>query len=148
VKHFLPHYCEVKETVFQSKNLHFDAFCLFLEPPNQVAQRQLVLIAKVLQSLANMANTKKEQFMDNMSDFLEKNIPKMKQFYDNLLVHFTSEKNKSYDYQYERMIVFVFFFLDAEFGYQNKSKSSNEFVCSSSCERKCPCRIAHSHLSK
>jgi hypothetical protein len=83
---------------------------LVIEPPNQVAQRQLVLIAKVLQSLANMANTKKEQFMDNMSDFLEKNIPKMKQFYDILLVRF-SQMRKSKDCQYKNVIVFAFFLL-------------------------------------
>jgi len=60
-------------------------FGLMKQPPNQVAQRQLVLIAKVLQSLANMATSKKEQFMENMADFMERNIPKMKQFYDSLL---------------------------------------------------------------
>jgi hypothetical protein len=58
---------------------------LLKEPPNAIAQRQLVLIAKVLQNLANLANTKKEAFMESMLDFIDRNKPKMIQYYKSLL---------------------------------------------------------------
>ena len=55
-------------------------------PPNQRCQRQLVLIAKVLQHVANMATVTKESFMLELTDFVNKNIPKVKGFYGELLV--------------------------------------------------------------
>jgi hypothetical protein len=55
-------------------------------PPNTVAQRQLVLIGKVLQNLANMTTLgAKEQFMTNFEDFMHRNVPKMRQLYTALL---------------------------------------------------------------
>jgi phosphoglycerate-specific signal transduction histidine kinase len=55
-------------------------------PPNQVAQRQLVLIAKVLQNLANMSTgVGKEEFMHNFDDFMNRNVPKIKVLYKSLL---------------------------------------------------------------
>jgi len=61
------------------------SFGLLKEPPNQIAQRQLLLIAKVLQNLANMTLSKKEPYMSNLEDFIKRNIPKIRQFYANLL---------------------------------------------------------------
>eukprot|EP00029_Vermamoeba_vermiformis_P012681 TRINITY_DN757_c0_g1_i3.p1 TRINITY_DN757_c0_g1~~TRINITY_DN757_c0_g1_i3.p1 ORF type:complete len:1533 (-),score=248.89 TRINITY_DN757_c0_g1_i3:102-4700(-) len=59
---------------------------LLPSPPNTVAQRQLVLIGKVLQNLANMTTLgAKEQFMTNFEDFMQRNIPKMRQLYAVLL---------------------------------------------------------------
>jgi hypothetical protein len=53
-----------------------------------VAQRQLILIGKVLQNLANMTMPgAKEQFMQQLSDFFARNIPKMKEFYKELLTN-------------------------------------------------------------
>jgi hypothetical protein len=45
-----------------------------------------VLIAKVLQHVANMATVTKEAFMGELTDFVNKNIPKVKGFYGELLV--------------------------------------------------------------
>lgn len=54
-------------------------------PPNELTQRQLVLISKVLQSLANMAVPgKKEKYMATLATFIESNIPKMGKFYDEI----------------------------------------------------------------
>jgi hypothetical protein len=57
----------------------------YIDPPNPVAQRQLVLIAKVLQNLANMTHQTKESFMQKMRDFVTRNVPKMRHFYNALL---------------------------------------------------------------
>ena len=54
-------------------------------PPNQVTQRQLVLITKVIQTIANMQEPgKKEEYMAALSDFIVASIPKIVTFYDNL----------------------------------------------------------------
>jgi hypothetical protein len=59
---------------------------LLQQNPNEVVQRQLVLIAKVLQNLANMASVNtKEQYMEKVADFVDRNIPKIKSFYTSLL---------------------------------------------------------------
>jgi hypothetical protein len=58
---------------------------LLPSPPNAVAQRQLVLIAKVLQNLANMSHQTKEKFMQKLRDFINRNVPKMRHFYNALL---------------------------------------------------------------
>jgi hypothetical protein len=58
------------------------AYGLLENPPNPVCQRQLVLIGKVMQNLANMTMPgAKEQFMQQLSDFFSRNIPKMKEYY-------------------------------------------------------------------
>eukprot|EP01122_Echinamoeba_exundans_P015110 TRINITY_DN703_c0_g1_i2.p1 TRINITY_DN703_c0_g1~~TRINITY_DN703_c0_g1_i2.p1 ORF type:complete len:1930 (-),score=307.00 TRINITY_DN703_c0_g1_i2:3006-8795(-) len=62
------------------------AYGLLENPPNESCQRQLVLIGKVIQNLANMTMPgAKEQFMQQLSDFFSRNIPKMRQFYNDLL---------------------------------------------------------------
>jgi hypothetical protein len=62
------------------------AYGLLENPPNERAQRQLVLIGKVIQSLANMQMPgQKEVFMQSLNDFFVRNIPKMKDFYLALL---------------------------------------------------------------
>jgi neurofibromin 1 len=63
---------------------HF--YGLLPSPPNQIAQRQLILIGKVVQNLANLVRpTAKEAFMLRLSDFFDKNIPKMLKFYLDVL---------------------------------------------------------------
>eukprot|EP01130_Rhizamoeba_saxonica_P007421 TRINITY_DN3003_c0_g2_i1.p1 TRINITY_DN3003_c0_g2~~TRINITY_DN3003_c0_g2_i1.p1 ORF type:complete len:1830 (+),score=358.39 TRINITY_DN3003_c0_g2_i1:36-5492(+) len=67
---------------------------ILTEPPNQDAQRQLVLISKVLQCVANMTTPgKKEEYMDFMNPFITKNIPKIVDFYTTLMepTHFEDE---------------------------------------------------------
>jgi len=57
---------------------------LLPEPPSQITQRQLVLVAKILQSIANMANTGKEDFLKYCEKFIVTSIPKVKEFYQSL----------------------------------------------------------------
>jgi hypothetical protein len=58
---------------------------LLPNPPNETTQRQLVLITKVIQSIANMQPPgKKEQYMEVMGSFIETSIPRIRQFYDHL----------------------------------------------------------------
>lgn len=58
---------------------------LLPNPPNETTQRQLVLIAKVIQSIANMQEPgKKEQYMSVMSGFISSSIPRITKFYNNL----------------------------------------------------------------
>jgi len=76
---------------------------LLTEPPHPTTQRQLVLITKVIQSIANMqAPGKKEQYMEVMGSFIESSIPRIKKFYDNLRE--TSNISSQSDI-YERQIV-------------------------------------------
>jgi neurofibromin 1 len=53
--------------------------------PSPKLQRQLVLVAKVIQNVANMSKVTKESFMDELAVFRDKNIPKIKGFYDQIL---------------------------------------------------------------
>jgi hypothetical protein len=56
---------------------------LLESPPNQLTQRQLVLISKVIQSIGNMAVPgKKEKYMEQLAKFIENGIPKVAQFYN------------------------------------------------------------------
>jgi hypothetical protein len=58
---------------------------LLESPPSVTTQRQLVLITKVIQSIANMqVPGKKEQYMEVMGSFIETSIPRIQKFYDNL----------------------------------------------------------------
>jgi hypothetical protein len=60
---------------------------LLESPPSVTTQRQLVLITKVIQSIANMQPPgKKEQYMEVMGSFIETSIPRIKKFYDNLRI--------------------------------------------------------------
>lgn len=53
--------------------------------PVEGAQRQLILISKVLQSLANLAIPgNKEDYMKTLNDFVGNNMDKMRSFYDDL----------------------------------------------------------------
>jgi hypothetical protein len=54
-------------------------------PPNPIAQRQLILIAKLLQALANMSQRRENKFMETMFEFIDKNVQKMKELYDDVL---------------------------------------------------------------
>lgn len=55
-------------------------------PPIETTQRQLVLIGKVVQSIANMSppTPNKEGYMEPMANFIRSSIPRIVQFYDNL----------------------------------------------------------------
>jgi len=65
------------------------AYGLLPAPPNQICQRQLVLIGKVVQNLANLVRpSAKEQFMLRLADFFDKNIPKMLKFYIDILARY------------------------------------------------------------
>ena len=58
---------------------------LLERPPNGATQRQLVLIGKVIQSIANMSPPgRKEPYMEVMGGFINQSIPRIKEFYDNL----------------------------------------------------------------
>ena len=65
---------------------NFDLYFFFffvwvLEYPNEKAARNLTLIAKTLQTLANFTRFQgKENFMEFLNDFLEKEAPAMKNF--------------------------------------------------------------------
>jgi hypothetical protein len=53
--------------------------------PVEGAQRQLILISKVLQSLANLAVPgNKEDYMRTLNDFVSNNMDKMRAFYDEM----------------------------------------------------------------
>lgn len=53
----------------------------FLEYPNEKAARNLTLVAKTLQTLANFTRFQgKENFMEFMNDLLEREAPSMKNF--------------------------------------------------------------------
>lgn len=55
--------------------------CFFLEYPNEKAARNLTLVAKTLQTLANFTRFQgKENFMEFMNDLLEREAPSMKNF--------------------------------------------------------------------
>eukprot|EP01130_Rhizamoeba_saxonica_P005967 TRINITY_DN2364_c0_g2_i1.p1 TRINITY_DN2364_c0_g2~~TRINITY_DN2364_c0_g2_i1.p1 ORF type:complete len:1839 (+),score=361.72 TRINITY_DN2364_c0_g2_i1:78-5519(+) len=57
------------------------------EPPSPTSQRQLVLISKVLQNIANLVlPSKKEAFMAALTDFIELNIPKVIDFYEEIMI--------------------------------------------------------------
>lgn len=61
----------------------------FAEYPNEKAARNLTLIAKTLQTLANFTRFQgKENFMEFMNDFLEREAPNMKEFLRNISVIF------------------------------------------------------------
>lgn len=110
---------------------------LLKEPPNAIAQRQLVLIAKVLQNLANLANTKKEAFMESMLDFIDRNKPKMIQYYKSLLVSI------------DVSVIHRLFLLTrgSESRGEGKSTHADESVCSFNSARKFLGLLAHPHLS-
>eukprot|EP01089_Gocevia_fonbrunei_P001501 TRINITY_DN1138_c0_g1_i1.p1 TRINITY_DN1138_c0_g1~~TRINITY_DN1138_c0_g1_i1.p1 ORF type:complete len:1456 (+),score=163.65 TRINITY_DN1138_c0_g1_i1:50-4417(+) len=58
---------------------------LFKAPPNQHCQRQLILLSKVLQNLANMVEFgSKEPFMAKMNDFISSNLGPLTNFMDEL----------------------------------------------------------------
>lgn len=58
---------------------------LLPSPPTEITQRQLVLIGKVIQSIANMSTpNNREGYMAPMCNFIESSLPRIRQFYDNL----------------------------------------------------------------
>jgi hypothetical protein len=57
------------------------------EYPNEKAARNLTLVAKTLQTLANFTRFQgKENFMEFMNDFLEREAPSMKKFLQHISV--------------------------------------------------------------
>jgi len=61
------------------------AYGLSPNPPTEVTQRQLILLSKVLQNLANGQRFgKKEEFMSSMNDFIDNNILTLQAFYNHL----------------------------------------------------------------
>eukprot|EP01122_Echinamoeba_exundans_P010337 TRINITY_DN3848_c0_g1_i2.p1 TRINITY_DN3848_c0_g1~~TRINITY_DN3848_c0_g1_i2.p1 ORF type:complete len:338 (-),score=98.21 TRINITY_DN3848_c0_g1_i2:86-1099(-) len=62
------------------------AYGLLAEPPLESSQRQLILIGKVIQNLANLTMPGvKEVFMQKMNDFFVRNIVRIRKFYDEVL---------------------------------------------------------------
>lgn len=60
---------------------------MFSEYPNEKAARNLTLIAKTLQTLANFTRFQgKENFMEFINDFLEREAPAMKHFLQSISV--------------------------------------------------------------
>lgn len=58
-----------------------NVFIMVLEYPNEKAARNLTLVAKTLQTLANFTRFQgKENFMEFMNDVLEREAPSMKTF--------------------------------------------------------------------
>lgn len=61
------------------------------EYPNEKAARNLTLVAKTLQTLANFTRFQgKENFMEFMNDLLEREAPSMKKFLQMISVRFIS----------------------------------------------------------
>jgi RAS protein activator-like 2 len=57
------------------------------EYPNEKTARNLTLVAKTLQTLANFTRFQgKENFMEFMNDFLEREAPSMKKFLQHISV--------------------------------------------------------------
>jgi hypothetical protein len=55
--------------------------CLFTEYPTEKSARNLTLVAKVLQTLANFTRFQgKESYMEFINDFVEREGPSMKAF--------------------------------------------------------------------
>lgn len=71
---------------FIKLELNFDN-CNVTEYPNEKAARNLTLVAKTLQTLANFTRFQgKENFMEFMNDFLEREAPSMKNFLKHISV--------------------------------------------------------------
>lgn len=71
-----------------------DYFISFTEYPNEKAARNLTLVAKTLQTLANFTRFQgKENFMEFMNDFLEREAASMKSFLKIISVSFSLNLN-------------------------------------------------------
>lgn len=67
--------------------MSFFPFAFLLEYPNEKGARNLTLVAKTLQTLANFTKFQgKENFMEFMNDFLEREAAGMKQFLQSISV--------------------------------------------------------------
>jgi hypothetical protein len=74
------------EAFFSKLELNLDD-CNVTEYPNEKAARNLTLVAKTLQTLANFTRFQgKENFMEFMNDFLEREAPSMKSFLQHISV--------------------------------------------------------------
>eukprot|EP01119_Soliformovum_irregulare_P005838 TRINITY_DN1759_c0_g1_i1.p1 TRINITY_DN1759_c0_g1~~TRINITY_DN1759_c0_g1_i1.p1 ORF type:complete len:1565 (+),score=473.74 TRINITY_DN1759_c0_g1_i1:88-4695(+) len=63
------------------------AYGLLAAPPTDTCQRQLVLLSKCLQNIANATKFgAKEEFMAQMNDFVESNVETLQKFYDEISV--------------------------------------------------------------
>jgi len=62
-----------------------ESYGVYKQIPEVTARRNLVLVAKVLQNVANeIAQAKKEVFMSKLNDFISSNSNKLHAFYDKL----------------------------------------------------------------
>lgn len=85
---------------------------IVVEYPNEKAARNLTLIAKTLQTLANFTRFQgKENFMEFMNDFLEREAPSMKEFLKNISVSIL----KKYSCAFCVLYLFFFSFSDSNF---------------------------------
>jgi len=63
---------------------------LTLVPPNDFTQRNLVLLAKVLQNLANESEFgSKEPYMVKLNEFVTENISALHKFFDEIMVTYS-----------------------------------------------------------
>jgi len=96
---------------------------LMENPPCQAAQRQLVLISKVLQSVANLVLPgNKEEFMGQLAAFVNKQIPKVKEFYNNLLNSVDGPTHTNYEVPVDIIISSRINIYTSVFYNQNKIK--------------------------
>jgi len=72
---------------YTSSIKYYSNHCHISDPPTSTAQRQYILVGKVLQNLSN--NTlpgAKEEYMSKLSEFITNNQDELQRFYDDLLV--------------------------------------------------------------
>jgi len=73
-----------------------DSYGLIKTRPSSAARRNLVLVAKLLQNLANEVRFgNKELFMSKFNDFIDTNIPKLADFYHRLTIIPTNIKPRT-----------------------------------------------------
>jgi hypothetical protein len=61
-------------------------FHLTQSPPSRETQRLLTLLAKTLQNLANNITFGKEEYMTTMNEFIEQQLPRVREYLFNLTV--------------------------------------------------------------
>lgn len=73
--------CPLKFLDLQKRDTNLTQISIITEYPNEKAARNLTLVAKTLQTLANFTRFQgKENFMEFMNDVLEREAPSMKHF--------------------------------------------------------------------
>lgn len=81
---------------FDISFLNYLNICFYIiEYPDERAARNLTLVAKTLQTLANFTRFQgKEAFMEFLNDFLEEEAPNMRLFLKEISVYITLKTNK------------------------------------------------------